>query len=306
MAKARIIPKTPEPLSFDHDGWFTGTMPGFGSEIKNFQMVPVGEDRLITVTVDDAECFVYSREPSDVEVSGVNIVDPATVPNRIRLAPRGAPFQYSIKLHGLRSSRTHVIVCDAAGTTIDSVEVGVKDVRLFTYRLWALMDVARRTHRTKDQMIACMNNVARLYKAQANVKLTQIGTVENLLINADLGDPISSPNFLLARVAFIIKLNPESSANFDMVSTWDIPDAVGLTAPGINVSMVEDYKPGNLLAETSTYAHELCHAFGVLGHDRNTKMLMSGDGTDSFRMNVTDIDAINSTDLSNPLPPPIL
>jgi hypothetical protein len=305
MGNASIVPKETRLLSFEDDGWFTGKMPGSGSAIKHFQMVPSGDRRLIIVQVEDAGCFVYSQDPSVVTVDGFGIVDPATVPNRVHLAPLGVTTRYLVQLTGQRSGRTFVILCDNAGKTIDSVDVGVKRERKLTYRLWALMDVARRTRRTNDQMIRYMNNTARLYKAQANVTLTQIGVVENLLINDDLGDPISSPNLLLLRcAAFIQFVSTESTADFDMVSTWDIPDAVGLTAPGINVCMVEDYKLGDEMRETSTYAHELCHAFGVLGHDSLTNMLMSGDGTDSVRMNVTDIDTINSTDVPGPPPTP--
>jgi hypothetical protein len=81
-----------------------------------------------------------------------------------------------------------------------------------------------------------------------------------------------------------------------MVSTWDIPDAVGQTVDLFGDCMVEDYKPGNELSEMSTYAHELGHGFSC-GHTDRTKMMMSGDGSDGFQMTRTDINTINPTGL---------
>jgi predicted Zn-dependent protease len=59
--------------------------------------------------------------------------------------------------------------------------------------------------------------------------------------------------------------------------------------------MIEDYKPGHDLQETTSYAHELGHAFSC-GHTDRTKMMMSGDGSDGFQMTRSDINTINPTE----------
>ncbi|HLW92772.1 MAG TPA: hypothetical protein VKS78_15930 [Roseiarcus sp.] len=294
---ARIAPKVFDPLSFDHDGWFRASFQGDDPSI-NFQMVPAfGGGRLITALVDGEACVVSSRNTSIATVSAP-LQDASSSVNRVVLLPiAGAgEFPFVVEIHGHRAGRTLVDLSDMNGQSLGTVDVSVKEEVQKTYRLWGLKDIVRRTTRTPDQMINIMNNVTRLYKSQANVKLTQLGAPLDLLFKTDLGDPISSPNLLLARIGAGIKLSGLSTADFDMVSTWDIPDAVGQTSDIAGDCMIEDYKPGHELSETSSYAHELGHAFSC-GHTDRTKMMMSGDGSDGFQMTRTDINTINTTGL---------
>ena len=293
---ARIMPKVVEPLSFDHDGWFS---EGFGNETfgftPNFQMVPRRGDRFIIVLIEGEECIVSSRNASIATVTSP-LQDASSTPNRVVLRPL-VPTAIStvVMVHGVQTGRTQIDVSSTGGKTLGTVEISVKDEITKTYRLWGLKDIVRRTTRTPVQMISIMNNVATLYKAQANVKLVQLDAPLDLLFKEDLGDPISSPNLLTIKVAVGIKLSKQAGADFDIVSTWDIPDAVGQTNPISGVCLVEDYKPGLDLQETSTFAHELGHAFSIGGHTTRTKMMMSGDGTDGFQMRMLDMDSINPT-----------
>jgi hypothetical protein len=258
-------------------------------------MVPQGGSRFITVFVDGEPCVVSSRRTSKTTVSAP-LQDASSTPNRVVLLPQPSAFPFAVEIHGHQAGRTLVDVSDMNGKSLGTVDVSVKSAITKTYRLWALMDIVHRTTRTAAQMINYMRNVARLYESQANVKLTQLDVPQNLLFKDDLGDPISSPNLLLGRIGLQIKLLNDSRADFDMVSTWDIPDAVGQTVDLFGDCMVEDYKPGNELSEMSTYAHELGHGFSC-GHTDRTKMMMSGDGSDGFQMTRTDINTINPTGL---------
>jgi len=222
--------------------------------------------------------------------------DASSTPNRVVLLPPTGAFPFVVEVRGHRVGRTLVDVSDMNGNSRGTVDVSIKSAIAKTYRLWALKDIVHRTTRTAAQMTNIMRNVARLYESQANVKLTQIEVPLDLLFKTDLGDPISSPNLLLARIGVSIKLSNVSRADFDMVSTWDIPDAVGQTSDLAGDCMVEDYKPGQELPETSSYAHELGHGFSC-GHTDRTKMMMSGDGSDGFQMTRTDINTINPTGL---------
>jgi hypothetical protein len=47
------------------------------------------------------------------------------------------------------------------------------------------------------------------------------------------------------------------------------------------------------MREVSTYAHEMCHAFGRWVHASRTLVLMAGDGTDSCQFDRKDMDTIN-------------
>jgi hypothetical protein len=292
---ARILPKTFPPLSLDHDGWFTANiLPDDGP--RHFQMVPIGGQRFITVRSTDRMCGV-SRDATVADVAGAASGFNPTPENRVVLTPPGAPFPFIVRVHGRRVGRTQVVVSDTSGKQLDAVEISVKSEVRHTYRLWGLKDAKRRTARSNDQMVSVMNTVATVYKAQANVKLEQIGNPEELMLKGDLGDPIASPNILVPRAALAIKLENKTAANFDMVSTWNLEIAVGKTNSVVAVCLVADYKPGQTLPETSTYAHELCHAFGNGGHVTSSQMLMSGDGTDGFQMTRLNIDTINPTGL---------
>jgi hypothetical protein len=291
---ARIQPKVFQPLSFDADGWFRASFQGDDPSI-NFQMVPQGGSRFITVLVDGEPCVVSSRKTAMATVSSPS-QDASSTPNRVVLLPPATAFPFVVEVRGHQVGRTLVDVSDMNGKSLGTVDVSVKSVVTKTYRLWALKDIVHRTTRTSAQMTNIMRNVARVYESQANVKLVQVGVPLDLLFKSDLGDPISSPNLLLARIGIQIKLFNESPADFDLVSTWDIPDAVGQTFDLAGDCMIEDYKPNQDLPETSSYAHELGHAFSC-GHTDRTKMMMSGDGTDGFQMTRTDMNTINPTGL---------
>jgi hypothetical protein len=293
---AQIRAKTFPPLSLDHDGWFTANNL-FGDGPRHFQMVPIGGQRFITVQVDGQPCVVSSRNATVAEVASIATGFNPTPENRVVLTPLAAPFPFVVRVLGKRVGRTQIVISDTSGTQLDAVEVSVKSEVRQTYRLWALKDLKRRTVRSNDQMVSVMRTVAAVYKEQANVKLEQIGGPEELMIKGDLGDPIVSPSLLIPTAAIAIKLENKTTANFDMVSTWNLEIAVGKTNSLVGVCLVADYKPGLTMQEASTYAHELCHAFGNGGHVTLPQMLMSGDGTDGLQMTRLDMDTINPTGL---------
>ena len=293
---ARILPKTFQPLSVDHDGWFTDTTFRDAGP-RHFQMVPVGGQRFVTVQVDGDPCVVSSRNPTVAGVGGADSGFNPTSANRVVLTPLGAPFPFIVRVQGTRVGRTQVVISDTSGKQLDAVEISVKSETRQTYRLWALKDLKRRTARTNEQMASIMTTVASVYKAQANVTLQQTGDPEDLLVRGDLGDPIVSSALLIPTAAVAIKFKNKTTASFDMVSTWKMDGAVGRSNNLTGVCLVGDYKTDQILQESSSYTHELSHAFGNGGHVTASQMLMSGDGSDGFQMTQLNIDTINPTGL---------
>jgi len=284
-------------LSDEHDGWFSERRSPSDNAALHFQMVPIAGQRFVTIQVDGEACVVSSRNPVVADVAGGDTGFVPTANNRVVLTPPGAPFPFIVRVGGRRVGRTQIVVSDMSGAQLGVVDISVKSEIRQTYRLWALKDTKRRTTRTNQQMVSIMNAVAAIYKAQANVTLQQVGGPEELLIKGDLGDPIVSPSLLVPTAAVAIKFQNKATANFDMVSTWNLQIAVGKSNDLLGVCLVGDYKPGQTLQETSTYAHELCHAFGNGGHVTSPQLMMSGDGSDSFQMTRLDMDTINPTGL---------
>ena len=51
------------------------------------------------------------------------------------------------------------------------------------------------------------------------------------------------------------------------------------------------------MMEASTYAHEICHAFGRWTHADRNEVMMNGNGADSCRFDWKDMDTINPSGL---------
>lgn len=300
---ARFEPKVFGELTFDHDGWYTDPfLPAQkGDErhvtTRHFQMVPSGGAALVHVRVDGIDSVVLSEDPSVAAVGSLaDGFTPSPINRAVLPAASPAPVQF-VRVEAKSVGRTRILVADADGRRRirDSVDISVKSEVRKTFRLWRLKDAIHETARTNTQMIDIMVHVAKIYKGQANVKLDQVGTPETLLIKDDLGDPIKSSNLLIPRAALAIKLSTQSTADFDLVSVWNMPHALGKAAPVLSVALIVDYKPGQLLNEASTYAHELCHAFGQIVHATQASVLMSTSPPDGFQMTKSNIDTVNPT-----------
>jgi hypothetical protein len=277
-----------EPLSTEHDGWDDSTTLGLRSK---YQMVPKGEDRYLSAK---GECIVYS-DPKEYATVSSPTQHSSSTSNRIVLRPTDGMTVSAVKVHGVSDGRGQVIACDASGKTLDSVVFSVKKPQRKTYRLWVLKDIATNPTRTEAQMIALMRHVEKAYLAQTNTTLVRLGGFAALNFKRQLGNPIKSIDLLLVDVGIAIKLSNLPSADFDLVSTWKLDGAVGQTSMISKTSLIQDYKPEQELNEASTFAHELCHAFGRSGHTSDRDRMMSDGGVDSFHMAEEDIDQINSS-----------
>jgi len=281
----------PPPLSLDHDGWDDHQLLGVNWK---YQMVPFTGSRTLRLNAG-SEVIVYSDEPSVAAVSSPQ-QDASSSANKVVLRPATHTFPFDVKIDGASVGRTHVRVAEPSGRLIDSVEVSVKSPLLKTYRLWRLRDLEHTTLRTGDEMKAIMHLVAALYLAQANVTLVQVGEPRIILMKDKLHDPIKYPTFMNFGLAPAIALQDAGSSDFDMVSTWTQKNRVGTTIP-LNISLcsMQAYSAAEQMREVSTYAHEMCHAFGRWLHTSRKDVMMAGDGSDSCKFDKTDMDTINPT-----------
>jgi hypothetical protein len=300
---ARFEPKVFGELTFDHDGWYTDPfLPAQKAEerhvtTRHFQMIPSGGASLVQVRVDGINSIVLSEDPGVAAVGSLaDGFRPSPINRAVLPGASLVPVQF-VRVEAKSVGRTRILVADADGRRRirDSIEISVKSEVRKTFRLWRLKDAIHETARTNQQMIDIMRNVAKIYKGQANVKLEQVGTPGTLVIKDDLGDPIKSSNLLLPRVALAIKQSPEPTADFDLVSVWNMPHLLGKAAPVISVALIVDYKPLQILNESATYAHELCHSFGHISHANQAGVLMSTSPPDGFQMTKSNIDTVNST-----------
>lgn len=281
----------PPALSLDHDGWDDFELAG--THIK-FQMVPSDGDRTLRVTAS-RELIVSSDKPNIASVSSPQ-QDASSTTNRVVLRPATHTFPFDIGIHGVFTGFTNIRLSEPTGELVDRVMVSVKSHVVKTYRLWRLRDIEHETKRSGEKMIAIMEKVEKLYKNQANITLVRMGEPEILFVKDKLKDPIEFPSIMNFNLAVAIQAKGKGGAGFDLVSTWKMDGRVGNTIP-LNISLcsMQAYDEGlnEEMREVSTYAHEMCHAFGRWVHSSRSQVLMAGDGTDSCKFDRIDINTIN-------------
>lgn len=217
-------------------------------------------------------------------------------------------------LAGSSPARVLLVAEDARGKNLDTLTLSIKSLVSKTYMIHLLHNPTMRTTRKGHEIETMMSKVAATYLAQANVHLTESAAVnEKLLISNDfaLNEII---NLTLRKPKFGVKgqtvtfhedvvdtLNRDSlfgKADFHMVSTTQMRGPLGVTPGFGNICYVANaVNPGAELAETSTWAHELGHAFKLDHPDHAINELMAAGNVisrmDSFIMTADDIDIIN-------------
>ena len=275
---ARFVLKQQPIRSVAHDGWYSNAKQG------HFQMVPLDGTRAVEVQADDGQSYRVTGGESVVWFAGAAQGYANSQNNDVALA-KAPNVPQRIAIYGKRSATTRLILQNDKGIVQDRLEISVKKQLTRTYRMWTLRDVFNASVRTPAQIRDAMLLAEQLLFNQANIKMSAVGGDATLLFVYDVGNPIKSPIQLMASLSVLIKAMPGPTADYDVVSTWDIEHNVGISAPILNIALVEDYLPGRDIEEASTFAHELCHTFGAWLHENEAGLLMSesGDGTQMSR-----------------------
>lgn len=285
---ARFLPKQPGLNTLAHDGWHSDAVQG------GFQMVPRFGSRTVEVQTDDNAEYRVTGGTGTVWIAGEAQGLREVANNDVVLA-RTPGVPQSIAIFGKRSAFTRLYLLDSNGKYVDSLAVSVKTRVNKTYRMWILSDLLNTSVRTPAQVRAAMQRTETLMLAQANVQLTAVGgEATPISVPLDFGNPIKYPVNLMIELALRIKVQPGPTADYDVVSTWDIEHNVGISAPLINVALVEDYIAGLEVEEASTFAHELCHTMGAWLHEDEPRLLMSASGP-GVQMSRRVINIVNDT-----------
>lgn len=283
-----------------------------GPDGRKYQMIPTGGRSSWRLSVRGGTVRVTSKD-TNVAVLGDGFAKPLPR-NLLTLSSTGEKETDFFILAGQGPGRTVIVAEDARGNNLDALTVSVKTVVPKTYMVHRLCNITMKSSRTQKELESMLRTVKATYLTQANVILAQVGNVNDLTLANEYGDPIdmqrrkpvrgsagTTTDFNSDVVDALTKSNLFGKADFHMVGTCQLIGALGITPDFKNVCYVAHTFEHNvnikLEQETTTYAHELGHAFGLkhFGHG-TTDMMASGNvigHVNSFIMTADDIDGIN-------------
>jgi hypothetical protein len=284
-------------MSTDHDGYdLRYALPN----VYHYQMVPGAGTREVSLQVSGRVTLFCNAKVCEFALDG-------SPPSNMAVLDHSTLTQHRITLHGRNSGRTALLAVGDGGKypPLDMMVVSVKDERPITYNVHVLEDTKRKTRRTLEELNGIMQTVEKLYLKQANVRLHKVKG-NALFIKDDLGDPIDvlkpPPISLRVNVMSVIKERLDqlgmTAENLNLVATWNLESGgtslQGKTSDvGGRICLVQ--MGSNVTAESTTYAHEIGHALGLLHDDHSNDYMMNGNGQDSFRMSCPDIDRVNNS-----------
>jgi hypothetical protein len=284
-----------------------------------YQMIPMGSKSNWRVKVNGGTVRITSKDPNVARLAD-GFAKPL-LRNLLTVDPRSQKEPDFFILAGQNPGRTVIVAEDAQGQNLDTLTISVKALLPKTFMIHRLNNKTMESRRTPDELVSMLRTVKATYLTQANVLLAQVGDVNDLTIDNEYGNPIdvqksrlikgsSNPTDFNKDVVNKLKeekdpkkLNLFGKADFHMVATCQLFDALGTTPDFKNICYVahtfeRDVKI-KLDQETTTYAHELGHAFGLTHPFHGvTDMMAAGNvigHLNSFIMTADDIDHINSS-----------
>jgi hypothetical protein len=278
---------------------------------RKYQMIPTGDRSNWRVSVAGGTVRITSK---DTNVAALADGFAKQLPrNLLTLNSNAEKATDFFILAGQGPGRTVLVAEDARGRNLDTLTISVKTVVPKTFMIHRLCNRTMQSNRTPNELISMMRTVKTTYLNQANVVLAQIGNVNDLFVTNDYGNPIALDRRRPVHgssetIVFnddvertLKKDNLFGRADFHMVGTCQMIGPLGTTPDFKNICYVahtfEQDASIKLDQETTTYAHELGHAFGLrhAGH-AITEMMVEGNvigHLNSFIMTTDDIDQIN-------------
>jgi hypothetical protein len=212
---------------------------------------------------------------------------------RARVTPRN---RITFEIFGKTKGNTTLFLVDRQGKAFATLMVSVKEKVTKKVALCLLSDRKRNCPFTAAEVSPLFPSIVQTFRQQANIELTQAGSIFAVNVSADLGDPIVADR--PATRSAILGATPPQALLADLVVfyCWDIASATRPGVVGLNLGFdcyVE--KQPNAFENAINTAHEIGHGLG-LNHS-GAKTLMAGDGnTRSSLLQQFEIDTINQTD----------
>lgn len=312
MAASATFELITPPTSPTDVGHLSGAFVGAG---RKYQMIPTGGRSTWRVRFKGGTVRITSKNANAAALGdGQGNRLPRNLLSLNSVNEKTVDFTI---LAGQGPDRTVLVAEDAKGGNLDTLTISVKTVLPKTYMIHRIVNPTMKTNRNSQDLETMLRTVKATYLAQANADLTQIGPVNDLLITNDYGDPINlsnrRPRHGGAAKQETVNFNEDvldtlkrkfkfGKADFHMVSTCQMHGPLGTTPNFKNVCYVAHSVNGNALEpESTTWAHELGHAFQLvhLGHNVS-EMMAEGNVAghqNSFSMTDDDIDKINPSGL---------
>jgi hypothetical protein len=274
----------------------TPTFDGFDPKTV-YQMVPVGEARPMAVITEEEECTIIVDPVNIARMQKFVFTAPLLeVPReeRARVTPRN---RITFEIFGKTKGNTTLFLVDRQGKAFATLMVSVKEKVTKKVALCLLSDRKRNCPFTAAEVSPLFPSIVQTFRQQANIELTQAGSIFAVNVSADLGDPIVADR--PATRSAILGATPPQALLADLVVfyCWDIASATRPGVVGLNLGFdcyVE--KQPNAFENAINTAHEIGHGLG-LNHS-GAKTLMAGDGnTRSSLLQQFEIDTINQTDV---------
>jgi len=272
-----------------------GDFDGFDPKIP-YQMVPVRDQRIMSVVTDKDECTIVVDPPNIAKMAQFVFTRPLIdVPREFRasVTPNNT---ITFQIQGLQKGNTTFFLVDGNGKATTQLLVSVKEKITRTFSLCRVSDRRHLCPFLPEQLPPIARAMKKTFIQQANIDLIQVGAIFEVICTENLGNPLILEN-PVNRNAIISNTPREARvAIFQLYFVWDLFSNRAGQIVGQNFGFDCYVEQGNNPFENAiTAAHEIGHGLGL--NHTGAKSLMAGDGNSrSSKLQQFEIDTINDTD----------
>ena len=265
-----------------------------------YQMVPVGQSRLLAVVTDREGAKLRVGSPSFISLRNVRSTKAFNGSPTVSLVNLPPDSTTTFDIFGDTSGRTTLILEDNAGKEIATLTVSVKMPFRRTFNFCLLSDIRRSSSFFREDAPNLFTKAALAYLQQANVVLAEL-TPRGFEVNVmkDLGNPLRPEDNKVIDAIVAATPSEALAAEFVVYICWNIAspgkDVGGLAFKGTQFCFCEDNGRGSVGSSTSLIVtHELGHLMG-LDHFQNGGLMQGDVFPRSSKLFQFEIDTVNPT-----------